>query len=152
MEEEGKLLAAIDPLVFNEVRMRGVVAKRTVIHYGWNYRYDEWKIEPTEPILPFLEPLRARVAHRLALPPVDLAEVLVSRYPATAGIGWHRDAPMFGRQSRVSHWEIAASCVSAGKRAKVSRHGPRSSSRDRSTFSPALLDRSGSTPSRTLPH
>lgn len=25
-----------------------------------------------------------------------LAQVLVSRYPEGAGIGWHRDAPMFG--------------------------------------------------------
>jgi alkylated DNA repair protein (DNA oxidative demethylase) len=25
-----------------------------------------------------------------------LAETLVSRYPPGAGIGWHRDAPMFG--------------------------------------------------------
>jgi alkylated DNA repair dioxygenase AlkB len=26
----------------------------------------------------------------------DLAEVLVTEYPPGAGIGWHRDAPMFG--------------------------------------------------------
>ena len=26
----------------------------------------------------------------------DLVQILVSRYPEGAGIGWHRDAPMFG--------------------------------------------------------
>jgi alkylated DNA repair protein (DNA oxidative demethylase) len=26
----------------------------------------------------------------------DLVQALVSRYPPGAGIGWHRDAPMFG--------------------------------------------------------
>jgi len=28
--------------------------------------------------------------------PADLVQILVSRYPPGAGIGWHRDAPMFG--------------------------------------------------------
>jgi alkylated DNA repair dioxygenase AlkB len=28
--------------------------------------------------------------------PEDLVQILLSRYPAGAGIGWHRDAPMFG--------------------------------------------------------
>jgi alkylated DNA repair dioxygenase AlkB len=32
----------------------------------------------------------------MALPAYGLEEVLVTRYEAGAGIGWHRDAPMFG--------------------------------------------------------
>lgn len=40
--------------------------------------------------------------------PEDLAQVLVTRYPAGAGIGWHRDAPMFG--SRIAGVSLRAPC------------------------------------------
>jgi alkylated DNA repair dioxygenase AlkB len=44
----------------------------------------------------FLAPLRERAAALANLPPGTLEQVLVARHPAGAGIGWHRDAPMFG--------------------------------------------------------
>ena len=34
--------------------------------------------------------------------PGELADLLVTRYPPGAGIGWHRDAPQFGEVSGVS--------------------------------------------------
>jgi len=34
--------------------------------------------------------------------PQDLVQVIVGRYPAGAGIGWHRDAPIFERIAGVS--------------------------------------------------
>ena len=40
--------------------------------------------------------------------PADLVQVLLSRYPPGAGIGWHRDAPMFG--SRIAGVSLLASC------------------------------------------
>jgi hypothetical protein len=36
-----------------------------------------------------------------------LADLLVTRYPPGAGIGWHRDAPQFGDVSGVS---LQATC------------------------------------------
>jgi alkylated DNA repair dioxygenase AlkB len=38
--------------------------------------------------------------------PADLVQILVSRYPGGAGIGWHRDAPMFG--SKVAGVSLGA--------------------------------------------
>jgi alkylated DNA repair dioxygenase AlkB len=32
----------------------------------------------------------------MSVPEEAIQEVLVTRYPPGAGIGWHRDAPMFG--------------------------------------------------------
>ena len=36
VEEEQNLLANIEKLKFAEVRMHGVVAKRRVVHFGWD--------------------------------------------------------------------------------------------------------------------
>lgn len=94
--EEHALLEYIHPLSFSEVRMHGVVAKRRVVHYGWDYGYESWRIVPTEPVPNWLLPLRERVATLIDEPAQALEEVLVSRYERGAGIGWHRDAPMFG--------------------------------------------------------
>ncbi|HKY72535.1 MAG TPA: alpha-ketoglutarate-dependent dioxygenase AlkB [Nitrospira sp.] len=95
-EEEQRLLSSIEKLPFSEVRMHGVVARRKVVHFGWDYGYDSWKITPTVPIPDWLLRLRTRVAGVLLVPEDAIQEVLVTRYEPGAGIGWHRDAPMFG--------------------------------------------------------
>ena len=95
-EEEHRLVAAIERLEFSEVRMHGIVAKRRVAHFGWNYGYETWRISPGPPVPEFLLPLRARVAELLKIEAAALAEALVTEYPPGAVIGWHRDAPMFG--------------------------------------------------------
>lgn len=95
-EEESTLLGHIERLRFCEVRMHGVTAKRKVVHFGWDYGYDSWTISPTEPVPEWLLTLRARAAGVLGAAPEAVEEVLVTRYEPGAGIGWHRDAPMFG--------------------------------------------------------
>ncbi len=94
--EEAAVVEALSGLAFREIHMHGVVARRTVAHYGWDYGYESWRLTPAPPVPRFLEPVRARCAQAAGLPPEALEELLVSRYPPGAGIGWHRDAPMFG--------------------------------------------------------
>ena len=55
----------------------------------------------------FLLPVRARLADFVSVAPEELAEALVTEYPAGAGIGWHRDAPAFGIVAAVS---LGSSC------------------------------------------
>lgn len=86
----------VEELLFCEVRMHGVIAKRKVVHFGWDYGYDSWTISPTEPIPEWLAPLQRRAAGVLGVSSEAVQEVLVTRYEPGAGIGWHRDAPMFG--------------------------------------------------------
>jgi DNA oxidative demethylase len=105
-EEERELLELIAPLDFREIEMRGQTAKRTVRHYGLGYDYDRAELVPVEPLPEGLEWLRERAAVLIKREPADLAQVLVSRYPEGAGIGWHRDAPMFG--SRIVGVSLAA--------------------------------------------
>jgi DNA oxidative demethylase len=105
-EEERELLELIEPLDFREIEMRGQTAKRTVRHFGLGYDYDRAELVPVEPLPEGLEWLRERAAGLIERRPEELAQVLVSRYPEGAGIGWHRDAPMFG--SRIVGVSLAA--------------------------------------------
>ena len=57
-----ELVAEIEAYPFHEVRMRGQVARRTVIHFGWNYDYEGWKIHPTTPPSPLLSRCATAVA------------------------------------------------------------------------------------------
>jgi alkylated DNA repair protein (DNA oxidative demethylase) len=94
--DEQTLLAEIGTYPFHEVRMHGQVARRTVIHFGWDYDYEGWKIHPTTPPSPLLRTLADRCAAAADIPPASLQQFLIARYPPEATIGWHRDAPMFG--------------------------------------------------------
>jgi DNA oxidative demethylase len=93
--QESALLERIRSLDFHEMKMRGVVAKRRVIHYGVNYSFETFKATPGQPIPEFLLPLRERSAAFAAVAAEDLAEALITEYSAGAAIGWHRDAHPF---------------------------------------------------------
>ena len=95
-DEERALLAGVAVVDFHDVKMRGQVARRRTAHFGWTYGYETWRIEPGPPIPDFLLELRERAAAVGGVRADELVEVLVTQYPAGAGIGWHRDAPMFG--------------------------------------------------------
>jgi DNA oxidative demethylase len=106
--EEAALVVRLRSLEYAEVRLHGQVARRVVRHYGLNYDYDSARTTPGEPVPDWLEDLRSRSARLLDRGPADLAEVLVTRYPPGATIGWHRDAPAFGDVVGVS---LASACL-----------------------------------------
>ena len=107
-DEERALVAAFADAAFSEVRMHGQAARRTVLHFGYRYDYEGWKLAPADPLPGSLGWLRERAAALVALDPDDFAETLVTRYPPGAGIGWHRDAPLFG--PRVVGVSLLAAC------------------------------------------
>lgn len=85
-------LAAIELAPF---RFQGWLGKRHTASFGWRYNFDDARFGPTEPIPAFLLPLRARAARFAGLAEADLVHALVARYDPGAGIGWHRDRPVF---------------------------------------------------------
>jgi alkylated DNA repair protein (DNA oxidative demethylase) len=95
-DEEHDLIEAVEPLDFRNLTMRGQTAKRTVRHFGLDYEYESGDLVPADPLPDALVPLRERAAGLIERDPEDLVQILVTRYPEGAGIGWHRDAPMFG--------------------------------------------------------
>lgn len=107
-DEEEQLLTTIEALDFRAVTMRGQTARRTVRMFGLDYDYEGGELVPAGPLPDELEWLRERCAQLIEREPADLAQILVSRYPEGAGIGWHRDAPMFG--SRIAGVSLGSAC------------------------------------------
>lgn len=95
-DEELALLEVMGEIEWQKVVMHGTAARRTVAHFGVTYGYSSWRLEDAPPLPDWVAPLVGRVADAMHEPPNALAELLVSRYPPGARIGWHRDAPMFG--------------------------------------------------------
>src|SRR4051794_6305379 len=58
-EEERAVLREIERLAFGEIRMHGVVARRTARHYGLDYDYERRTPVPGEPLPGWLEDVRA---------------------------------------------------------------------------------------------
>ena len=107
-DEERSLLSLLDAMDFRAVTMRGQTARRTVRHFGLDYAYESGELVPTDPLPDEMAWLRERCAALVERDPDELVQVLVSRYPEGAGIGWHRDAPMFG--SKIAGVSLGASC------------------------------------------
>ena len=107
-DEERALLDAMERVEFRTLTMRGQTARRTVRHFGLDYDYESGALIPADPLPAPLTWLRDRCAVLMEREPADLVQILVSRYPAGAGIGWHRDAPMFG--SKVAGVSLGSAC------------------------------------------
>lgn len=94
-EEEAALIARIGELVLSPFQFQGWVGKRLTASFGWHYDFDAARAVPAAPIPDWLLPLRSRAAAFGGLPADALVQVLLTRYDAGAGIGWHRDRAVF---------------------------------------------------------
>ncbi len=93
--EEAALLARIDRLELTPFRFQGWLGKRLTASFGWRYDFDNATFAPTEPVPEWLLPVRERAGSFAGLASADLVQVLLTRYDQGAGIGWHRDRPVF---------------------------------------------------------
>ncbi|MBA2709187.1 MAG: alpha-ketoglutarate-dependent dioxygenase AlkB [Tatlockia sp.] len=101
-EEEQNLLNQIEQLEWQKVIFFNKEAKRKAVHYGLDYSFDTRSVSPTIPAPPFLTALIEKSAKLVNLNPEDLPEILITYYPIEAGIGWHRDAPVFDKIIGIS--------------------------------------------------
>ncbi|MBI5548622.1 MAG: alpha-ketoglutarate-dependent dioxygenase AlkB [Deltaproteobacteria bacterium] len=95
-EEERAILSQVEALEFGRVVLHGVASKREVASFGWGYSFESNSLSEAAPIPYWLQPLRERAAALASLEVAQLAQALVVRYPPGAGIGYHRDLPVFG--------------------------------------------------------
>ena len=95
-EEEVELLARIGELPFREFEFHGYKGKRRVVSFGWHYDFGTRELRQASDIPDFLLELRNTASQFAGVEPVGLQHVLVTEYGAGAGIGWHRDKPVFG--------------------------------------------------------
>jgi alkylated DNA repair dioxygenase AlkB len=114
-EQEQALVADIAALPFKPFAFHGYFGKRQVVSFGWRYDYADRSAHRAEPIPDFLLPLREQAAALAGRPAEDFGQALVIDYPPGAGIGWHRDKPVFGEVLGVS---LLSPCTLRFRRAK----------------------------------
>jgi len=102
ISEENDLLAFLRTIKFRTLQMHGVTAKRRIKQFGWHYAFESHELTPADPVPAEFAGIRARAAALAGIDPSAWSEVLVTEYSPGAGIGWHRDAPVFGIVAGVS--------------------------------------------------
>jgi DNA oxidative demethylase len=100
--EEAALIAWLEQQALEPFRFQGWTGKRCTRSFGWHYDFEDGGFAQAEPIPPELLPLRERAARFAGLAPDELVQVLLTRYDPGAGIGWHRDRPVFDRVIGIS--------------------------------------------------
>ena len=121
--EEQAMIERFKELPFKPFEFHGILGKRRVVSFGWRYDYVGKTLRHSDPIPPFLLPLRRHAAGFAGVPEEGLQQILINEYAPGAGIGWHRDKPMFEevigisfgapsilrlRRKRGADWERAA--------------------------------------------
>jgi len=101
-EEEEALIASIEAVGLSPFRFHSWFGKRLTASFGWNYDFETACFAPAEPIPAWLLPLRAKAAQFARQDAEDLVQALLIRYDVGAGIGWHRDRPVFEHVVGVS--------------------------------------------------
>lgn len=94
-EEELALVERFEALPFKPFEFHGFLGNRRVVSFGWRYDYADRALRQSQAVPQFLLPLRAKAAAFAGVSAASLQQVLVTEYFPGAGIGWHRDRPMF---------------------------------------------------------
>ena len=93
---EQQLVLAIQDLPFKEFEFQGFTGKRRTVSFGWRYDFNHHALHKTDDIPGFLLSLRETAARFAEIEPEKLQQVLIIEYRDGAGIGWHKDRPVFG--------------------------------------------------------
>jgi alkylated DNA repair dioxygenase AlkB len=93
--EEAALAARMAELPFKAFEFQGYLGNRRTVSFGLHYEFNGSGLRETEAMPEWLLPLRGRAAAWAGLEPEALEHVLLTEYAPGAGIGWHRDRPVF---------------------------------------------------------
>jgi alkylated DNA repair dioxygenase AlkB len=94
-EEEQALAARLAELPFKAFEFQGFLGNRRTVSFGLHYEFNGSGLQETEEMPDWLLPVRDRAAAWAGLAGDALEHVLVTEYAPGAGIGWHRDRPVF---------------------------------------------------------
>ena len=100
--EEKALAEHIGALPLKPFEFQGFTGNRRTVSFGWHYAFDGSGLHEAAPMPDFLLPIRARAAAFAGVEPEALQHALLIEYAPGAGIGWHRDRPVFGDVVGVS--------------------------------------------------
>ena len=93
--EEGGLIAHIEAAGLTPFQFQQWEGKRLTRSFGWTYDFTTGRFAPADPIPDWLTECRERAAQFAGIAPEDLVQALLIAYAPGAGIGWHRDRPVF---------------------------------------------------------
>jgi alkylated DNA repair dioxygenase AlkB len=106
-EEQG-FIRRFATLPFQPLAFHGYRGNRRIVSYGWRYDYSSERLRIAEAIPVFLDSLKQVAADFSGVPQESFAHALITEYAPGAGIGWHRDKPMFREVVALS---FAAPCL-----------------------------------------
>jgi alkylated DNA repair dioxygenase AlkB len=93
--EEERLIAQIEAAGLTPFQFQQWEGKRLTRSFGWTYDFQTGRFAPGEPMPGWLVPLRVRAAAFAGIEAARLEQALVIHYGIGAGIGWHKDRPVF---------------------------------------------------------
>jgi len=93
--EEAALIAHIEHAGLEAFKFQQWEGKRLTRSFGWSYDFQTGVCARAAPIPDWLAPIAARAERFSELPPGALAQALLISYGPGAGIGWHKDRPVF---------------------------------------------------------
>jgi DNA oxidative demethylase len=100
--EEAALTERIAALPFAPFQFHGFEGNRRTVSFGMEYKFDGSGLKQAEPFPDWLLAVRDRAAALAEVEPTAFVHALVIEYAPGAGIGWHRDRPVFGDVVGVS--------------------------------------------------
>ncbi len=107
-DEEQELIAAIDRQTLTPFQFHQWTGKRLTHGFGWSYDFQTGALNRAEAIPGWLAAIRDRAAGFAGLSPRDLVQSLLIRYDPGAGIGWHKDRPIYRHVIGISLGASAA--------------------------------------------
>jgi alkylated DNA repair dioxygenase AlkB len=93
--QEESLVETLKGLKLEHARYKEWTARRRMVSYGYGYDFGLKRIEPADPIPPFLLGPRDLAARWAELDPADFVQASAAEYLPPAQLGWHRDVPAF---------------------------------------------------------
>ena len=94
-EEQAELIERFQALDFKPFEFHGYFGNRRVVSFGWHYDFAASQVRRVGELPDFLMPFRDRAAAFAGIDPAAFEHALVTEYSPGAGIGWHRDRPVF---------------------------------------------------------
>ena len=106
--DEAGFIRQFQQLPLKPFEFRGHLGNRRIAAFGFRYDYSGQVLRPSAVTPDFLAPLREIASRLSGVPDEALQQALVTEYAPGAGIGWHRDKPMFETVVALS---FGAACV-----------------------------------------
>jgi alkylated DNA repair dioxygenase AlkB len=93
--DEKRVVQVLEGLPFKPFEFHGHQGNRRIVSYGYRYDYAGRTLRTSEAMPEFLASLRDVASRFSGIAAEKLEQALVTEYVPGAGIGWHRDKPMF---------------------------------------------------------